>query len=110
MRAAGGRGVGWGWECMRPAHQRVGMGVHETRPPTPRPPTAGRLVGGGRVGMGVHETRARVRAWTGRDRDVPPNSAQWAYTIVCGCVRESRCVSESVCIWGLGGVSGGALQ
>jgi hypothetical protein len=29
---------------------------------------------------------------------------------VCGCVRESRCVSESVCIWGLGGVSGGALQ
>jgi hypothetical protein len=30
--------------------------------------------------------------------------------IVCGCVRESRCVSESVCIWGLGGVSGGALQ
>ena len=62
---------------------------------------------GGRVGMGVHETRARVRAWTGRDRDVPPNSAQWAYTIVCGCVRESRCVSESVCIWGLGGVSGG---
>ena len=65
---------------------------------------------GGRVGMGVHETRARVRAWTGRDRDVPPNSAQWAYTLVCGCVRESRCVSESVCIWGLGGVSGGAQQ
>jgi hypothetical protein len=65
---------------------------------------------GGRVGMGVHETRARVRAWTGRDRDVPPDSAQRAYTLVCGCVRESRCVSESVCIWGLGGVSGGAQQ
>ncbi len=58
----------------------------------------------------VHETRARVRAWTGRDRDVPPNSAQRAYTLVCGGVRESRCVSESVCIWDLGGVSGGAQQ
>jgi hypothetical protein len=46
------------------------------------------VVAGGRVGMGVHETRARVRAWTGRDRDVPPNSAQRAYTLVCGCVRR----------------------
>ena len=53
-------------------------------------------------------SRACVRAWTGRDRDVPPNSAQRAYTLVCGCVGELRCVSESVCIWGLGGVSGGA--
>jgi hypothetical protein len=81
---------------------------HLSLPPSMRGSgRVGRWRGGGRVGMGVHETRARVRAWTGRDRDVPPNSAQWAYTIVCGCVRESRCVSESVCIWGLGGVSGG---
>jgi hypothetical protein len=52
-------------------------------------------------------TRARVRAWAGRDRDVPPNNVQRIYTLVCGCVSEWRCVSESVCIWGLGGVSGG---
>jgi hypothetical protein len=52
---------------------------------------------GGGVGMGVHGARARVRAWTGRDRDVPPNSAQRIYTLVCVCERESRCVSESVC-------------
>jgi len=56
---------------------------------------------GGWGGDGGEWGRVRpVRAWIWRDHNVPPNRAQQIYTLVCGCVSEWRCVSESVCIWG----------
>jgi hypothetical protein len=77
--------------------RRQALTSTKSDPPTHQSRCPNKPDGGVGWGWGCMGTRARVRACTGRDRDVPPNSAQQIYTLVCGCVSEWRCVR--VCVY-----------